>query len=43
LHAWWFDIAPGQVLAYASDAKRYVSAVDLLAKRCGVQSPRFVA
>jgi len=43
LHAWWFDIGTGQMLAYASEANRYVPAVELLTERCGATSPRRVA
>ena len=43
LHAWWFDIGVGQVLAYCSDANRYVPALELLTQRCGADSPRRVA
>ena len=43
LHAWWFDIAPGQLLAYASEENRYVPARALLEQRCAVDSSRHVA
>lgn len=43
LHAWWFDIARGEVLAYASEADRYVSASELLTQRYGSDSTRRVA
>jgi carbonic anhydrase len=32
LHAWWFDIAKGQLLAFDEDAGRYVPAVEVLAR-----------
>lgn len=43
LHAWWFDISAGQVLAYASETDRYVPAVDVLAQRCDADGSRRVA
>jgi carbonic anhydrase len=30
LHAWWFDIPTGQVLAYSKAEGRYVTAIDVL-------------
>jgi carbonic anhydrase len=30
LHAWWFDIPAGQVLAYSEEAGRYVPAIEAL-------------
>lgn len=38
LHAWWFDIPTGEVLAYAPDQDRFVTAVDQLERI--VRSPR---
>ena len=43
LHAWWFDIAPGDMLAYASEANSYVPAIELLTQRCCADSSRRVA
>lgn len=43
LHAWWFDIGVGQVLAYSSEANCYVPALELLTQRCGTDSARRVA
>ncbi len=43
LHAWWFDIAPGELLAYASEENRYVPALQLLAQRADKESSRNVA
>jgi carbonic anhydrase len=43
LHAWWFDIAPGELLAYASEENRYIPALQLLAQRADKESSRHVA
>ncbi len=43
LHAFWFDIASGQVLAYCRNEQRYIPAVEVLARRCGDDSARRVA
>lgn len=43
LHAFWFDIASGQMLAYSHEQDRYIPAVELLALRCGADSTRRVA
>lgn len=40
LHAFWFDIASGQMLAYGREQDRYMPAVELLALRCGDESAR---
>lgn len=43
LHAWWFDIPSGELLAHASEEGRYVPAFELLTQRCGKESRRRVA
>lgn len=42
LHAFWFEIASGQMLAYCRNEQRYIPAVEVLAQRCG-DSARQVA
>jgi carbonic anhydrase len=43
LHAWWFDIAPGELLAYASEENRFVPALQLLSQRADQETSRHVA
>ena len=43
LHAFWFEIASGQMLAYCRNEKRYIPAVEVLEQRCGDDSARCVA
>ena len=43
LHAFWFDIGCGQMLAYQSEANRFVPAVEVLAQLCDADNARRVA